>query len=344
MRETECRRKLTDGIQGKMGAALAGLLAAALLTGCGAAGKSAADMAAPQAAAEYNTSGGSTADAGGGMSYGMESGYYPDEPMEEEISYQEGQDSGTVLSDRKLIRTVDMEVETKEADYDAFLSSLEKEVQALGGYVENMDSYNGSNYGSRNSRYASLTLRIPKDRLDGFLELVSDISNVVRRSDNVEDVTLQYVDMESRRNALRTEQDRLLELLAMAEDIEDIITIEERLSFVRYQLESMESQLRTLDNQVDFSTVRLEVREVRELTPVAELTVWERISGGFVDSLKEIGDDAVDVFVWVLVNSPYLVLWMACAAAVIVLLRSLLKKKGKSGKKSEDKSKKDEEK
>ena len=64
-----------------------------------------------------------------------------------------------------------------------------------------------------------------------------------------------------------------------AESIEDIITIEQRLSNVRYQIESMEAQLRTYDNKVDYSTVHLDVSEVKELTPVHEETLWERISG-----------------------------------------------------------------
>ena len=85
----------------------------------------------------------------------------------------------------------------------------------------------------------------------------------------------------------QTEQERLLQLLEQAESIEDIITIEQRLSDVRYQLESMESQLRSYDNQVDYSTVYLYIDEVEVYTPVEEETTWERISAGFMDSLKE---------------------------------------------------------
>ncbi len=234
-------------------------------------------------------------------------------------------DATAKFDGRKLIKTVDMDVETKE--YDLVMSKLEQQINSLGGYIERSDAYNGSTYSGRyNERYAYMTIRIPKDKLNAFLETVSGISNVVRRSDNVEDVTLQYVDMESRRDTLKIEQERLLALLKQADDLESIIVLEERLSEVRYQLESMESQLRTLDNQVDYSTVNLNVSEVKELTPVAEQTVLERIAEGFKDSLEDIGDDAVDFAVWFVINIPYFVVWGVVLAVLGIIIHLLGKR------------------
>lgn len=224
---------------------------------------------------------------------------------------------------RKLIKTVDMNVETKE--FEDMLEGLNAQIAECGGYVENMNTYNGSIYNEwRSARSASMTIRIPEDKLDAFLGVVTKISNVVRRSDSVEDVTLTYVDLESHKAALETEQTRLLELLEMAETVEDIITIEERLSNVRYQIESMGSQLRTYDNLVSYSTVYLNIEEVKELTPVKEETVWERISGGFVESLHSVGDGFVEFGIWLIVNSPFLVIWAVIIVAVIVILRKVI--------------------
>ncbi len=171
-----------------------------------------------------------------------------------------------------------------------------------------------------------MTIRIPEDKLDLFLKEVTNISNVVRRSEKVKDVTLTYVDLSSHKEALETEQDRLLELLEKAESVEDIITIQRRLSDVRYQIESMESQLRTYDNQISYSTVYLEIDEVKELTPVKEETVWEQISGGFVDSLKSLKDGFVEIVVWVAVNSPFLVIWAAVIVVFVLLVKNSAKK------------------
>ena len=166
-----------------------------------------------------------------------------------------------------------------------------------------------------------MTIRVPEDKLESFLAEVTNISNVVRRSDKVDDVTLAYVDLSSHKEALQTEQKRLLELLEKAQSVEDIITIEKRLSDVRYQIESMESQLRTYDNKVSYSTVYLEIDEVKELTPVKEETVWEQICGGFVDSLVSIKDDSVEIVIWVAVNSPFLVIWAGVIIVFVLLIR-----------------------
>ena len=227
---------------------------------------------------------------------------------------------------RKLIRTVTMDVETKE--FDVMLDGLTAQIESCGGYVESMSTYNGSAYSSRRStKSASMTIRIPEDQLDAFLGEVTQISNVVRRNDSVEDVTLKYVDLQSHKEALQTEQARLLELLEQAKNVEDIITIEERLSSVRYQIESMESQLRTYDNLVSYSTVYLDISEVQELTPVAEETVWERISGGFAESLRSIGDGFVEFAIWLIVNSPFLILWAVIILAALLILRRVRRKK-----------------
>lgn len=89
--------------------------------------------------------------------------------------------------------------------------------------------------------------------------MVSEIGNVTQKNESVEDVTLQYVDVESRKKALETEQERLMELLSSAENMEDLLAIESKLSEVRYELENYGSQLRMLDNQIDYSTVNVDV-------------------------------------------------------------------------------------
>lgn len=236
-------------------------------------------------------------------------------------------DAASQQSSRKLIRTVNMSVETKE--FDAVMGTLEQRVTELGGYIENMDTYNGSVYSSsRSSRRASMTARIPAGQLNVFLSEVSEISNVTRRTENVQDVTLDYVDLASHKKTLQAEHDRLLELMERAEYIEDIITIEQRLSNVQYQIESMEAQLRTYDNKVDYSTVNLDVSEVQELTPVEvhEETLWERISGGFMENLKKVGNGALEIVVWLLVHIPTLVVWALFITLFIVWIRWIQKR------------------
>lgn len=321
------------------------LLAAAgtaglLLTGCGSSGKgyyyeSAADTAAPAAETE-------SYDSGAGAVLGDGVYVNTSAAASEELAAEEGKSSELAEFDetaeegggaqapevqetaRKLIRNVNLEVETET--FDDLLSTVRKRTELFGGYIEESYTYNGSSYSGNRLRNANLTIRIPAEHLDEFLENVAEVSNVISRNESVTDVTLQYVDMESHKKALLAEQERLLDLLTRAESIEDIISLEERLSEVRYQLESMESQLRVLENQVSYSTVYLYVNEVVKLTPVKEQSAWEKISTGFVNSLYDVGNEFADFGIGFLIDLPYIIVWAVIIVLAVLILRLILRR------------------
>lgn len=281
---------------------LALILTASVLTGCGGSSNTMAmDQAAPEAAA----------------------------PMED-VKYEMVTDSlyssssttsggGKVQTNQKLIRKVNIDAETE--DLEVLLPSILEQVAKLDGYVEKQELYNGSSYSSYRHRSANLTIRIPADKLDGFVQQVKNVSNVVSYNESQDDVTLTYVSTESRIKALETEQERLLELLSKAENMSDLLEIEARLTDVRYELENVTSQLRVLANKVDYATVYLYIDQVKVYTEVEEQTVWQRIATGFKQNLEDIGEDAENFFVWAVTYSPQLLVWAVIAAAAIWLLR-----------------------
>lgn len=236
-----------------------------------------------------------------------------------------GASTTAVPQNRKWIVTVDMDAETE--DLDALLESITSQIESLGGYVEDQRVTNGSRYSTSRYRSASLTVRIPAEDVDSFTQKVSGVCNVVRSSKSLEDVTLTYVATESRMNALQTEEARLLELMEQAETMADLLEIEARLTDVRYELERVTSQLRVYDNLVDYATIYLGIDEVTEYTPVEEETLWQRIGGGFVRSLKGLGETLLDVAVWLIVNLPYLVVLAAIGWAIVAITRRLRRKK-----------------
>lgn len=240
-----------------------------------------------------------------------------------QIQGEELSEEAVQTSERKLIRTVDLYTETEQ--YDELLVNLEAQISALGGYVEYRYQYNGNPYDnySYSRRNSNLTVRIPAVRLDEFIARVGESSNIVNKEERVEDVTLRYVDLESHRNALITEQERLIELLEQAETVEDLIAIESRLSQVRYELESMESQLRTLMNQVSYSTVNLTVQEVQRLSPTEEVSIWGRMRRGLADTFYDLGMGFQNGFVGFVINLPYIVIWLIVIVILFFICRLL---------------------
>ena len=125
----------------------------------------------------------------------------------------------------------------------------------------------------------------------------------------------------SRVTALETEEARLLELLAQAETMEDLLTIEARLTDVRYELENYTSQLRLYDNQIDYATIYLYIEEVQEYTPVEEPGFFKRIQTTFSDALEGLGDGIVNITVFLVGNSPYILVFCAVAFVIFKLAK-----------------------
>jgi len=224
---------------------------------------------------------------------------------------------------RKLIRTFDIDAETM--DFDNLVAQLQQETQKLGGYVES--SYvNGSSYSTENSRWASLTLRIPKDKTDDFLGTVGEMANVTSRSENVEDVTLTYTDLKSHVEALQAEQAQLMKLMEQAKTVEDTMSIQSRLTDVRYELESYMSQLKVYDNQVDYDTVTLSLQEVKNETPTGELSIGQKMLNGLENSLRAIAESAKNLCIWFVASIPYFVILFVVIFAVISVIKKIRKK------------------
>ena len=224
---------------------------------------------------------------------------------------------------RKLIRDVSMNVEAR--DFDGVLSQITDKVGELGGYVESSDvsGVSVNSYGGSQQRHADIRARIPADRLDRFVETVESAGNVTSKQEQVTDVTLQYSDVQSRKKSMEIEQERLWALLEKAESLDAVVALEARLSEIRYELESYTSQLRLYDNQVDYSTVSINMREVKDLTPTAPDSIGTRIQKGFNRSLNNLGEAGTDLIVWIASNSPILLVLAVIIAAVVLFVRGL---------------------
>ncbi|MDD3413895.1 MAG: DUF4349 domain-containing protein [Lachnospiraceae bacterium] len=235
--------------------------------------------------------------------------------IDKSIEKQNGMDN------RKLIKNVSMNVETE--DYDTLLVSIYQRINELNGYVQTSDMGKNATGYEEQSRYANITARIPKDKIDGFVTEISEKANVIYKNENVEDVTLNYVDVESHKKVLETQEKRLLELLEKAESMEDIIALETKLSEVRYQIESYTSQIRTYDNQIEYSTVNLYIQEVATLTPQIEPGVGEQIKTGFLKNVSNILESLKSFGIWIVISIPYFIIIAILVVIAYIIYRKI---------------------
>lgn len=264
--------------------------------------------------------------AGGGNNYSMSYDMAAEAEMAmEETSAKMTEDGAAVQEGRKLIKEVDMSIETKH--FDDFIDALEAEVIALGGYIENSNIGGVSYNSSGSNRSAWFTARIPVDQLEVFVTKIGENGNVTNISRNVRDITLEYVDVEGRITSLEAELARLNELLGQAASLEDILAIEAQISDVRYELESYQSQMNTYNNLIDYSRVYINVWEVAVISANRNESIWDQIRCGLEDSMYGVVELLREIFVTVVISIPYIVVFGGVILVFAVLIRRRRKKK-----------------
>ena len=125
-----------------------------------------------------------------------------------------------------------------EPAIEAFLAH----VQSVGGYLQNRSA-------------ASITVRVPAATFFPTLDLVRKSGQVTDEQISAADVTKQVFDMELRLQTAEESRKRMLKLLESATRMEDVLAIEAQLRRLTDEIEGMKGSLRTLGDQIAFSTL-----------------------------------------------------------------------------------------
>lgn len=127
--------------------------------------------------------------------------------------------------------------------------------EALGGYIHSMEG-------------GTLVLRVPAKQLRNALGRIAELGVVEHRSLSAQDVSSEYVDVESRIRALEMTQKQLLELMSKARTVDEALHVRQALDGVTAELEVLKGRMRQLDNLIAYSTITLTLMERGPHTPV----------------------------------------------------------------------------
>ncbi len=230
----------------------------------------------------------------------------------------------------KIIYSANVYIETLH--FDQSVEDVYAMVEACGGFMES--SYvSGNNYAStyykeQTYRSASFTIRVPAQSFTAVKSSLDQLGYVTSEETYSDNITTQFYDTQSRLDAYRAEAQRLTEMLAKADSVEDMIIIESRLSDVQYNIDSLTSRLKNWQNSVDYSTLNLTLREVAEIrvqTKVTE-TYWQRMGKGFVSTINSIANFFKEVFMWIVVAFPVLLLLAIVVIVIILIVKRSMRK------------------
>lgn len=289
------------------------LICVFVFAGCGAKSEAAYDTAASADMAYVEETSAAT-----------ESWVEEDAAIEDVAEMETGSTQAEEVKDtsRKLIKRYYLSLETKE--YDALIAYIQELVDSSEGYIES-SSLSGTSIEGNGSRYAYYVLRIPVSGAASFITNIEENAHVTYKSEEVEDVTLSYVDTESRIESLRIEQETLMEMLGQSGDLETILAIQSRLTEVRYQLESYESQLRSYDNLIEYTTISIDVNEVVRVTSTNDGSFAERLKDNFADGFYNFGRGVQNFIIWFAGAIPTFLFFGVIAAVAVLIVRKVKK-------------------
>ncbi|MFD0365826.1 DUF4349 domain-containing protein [Nocardia sp. GCM10030253] len=140
---------------------------------------------------------------------------------------------------------------------------------------------------------ATLTVRIPSDKTDKFIDGLGDLGRVTQVSTNRDDVTMRWEDLDARIKALQASVDRLRALIAGATTTADLIAAESALSSRQGELDSLTAQKRHLDDQVSLSTLTIDITTDDKKSDDGPTNFWDGIVSGWHSLVSWLQDAVV---------------------------------------------------
>ncbi|GAA3888739.1 hypothetical protein GCM10022381_33250 [Leifsonia kafniensis] len=170
---------------------------------------------------------------------------------------------------------------------------------------------------------ANLTLRIPTSALDHTLAELKKLGTVNYVSLSSADVTQQTVDLDARITSLHTSVDRLLDLMSKATTTTDLIAIEGALAQRQSELEGLTSQRTFLSDQIEYSTITLDLTAEGVVAPGAPGDFWGAIAAGWA-SLMAAGAGLLLALGYAL---PWLIVLGVLAVVVLLIVRGVRRRR-----------------
>jgi len=208
----------------------------------------------------------------------------------------------------KIIKSAAVSVEVAKGTFEESMVKVTKIAESMGGYVSNTESYSDADGKLTSGR---IIIRVPGEKFNNAVDEIKKAGELKSISISGQDVTQEYVDLESRLKNYEAQEKVLLDLMNKSTSVQDSIEVEKELSNVQGEMEVIKGRMNYLDNMVGFSTIDVTIAEPAVAAPVE--------GGGFVNAVKRGAEGAIKVlnglaFFFVAV-SPLLVL-----AGIILLI------------------------
>jgi hypothetical protein len=217
---------------------------------------------------------------------------------------------------RLVIKNADLSLQVASArDAEASVRAL---VAKLGGYVVKVETS-----GADESLSSRISFRVPAERFDEALSGVQGLAKkVLSRTVSGDDVTEEFVDIESRLKNLAATRDRLQSFLDKATTVEDALKVNQSLSDIQGQIEQLKGRQQFLKQSASLSTVSVSLSPVPAVAPIVNADGWQPIAVAreALRGLVGFGQELANVVIVALVWAP---VWLSLLLLALWLRRRL---------------------
>jgi hypothetical protein len=197
------------------------------------------------------------------------------QPLPTAAAYEIANSSGdlTVIerSNRMIVKNADVRLMVK--DTDVAIDRATQIIADAGGYIVSSRVWYQDYYGN-NLKYATVTIGIPVDQFERALVRLRDLAvRVVDETAAGDDVTEQYVDLQSELTNLEATRARIQEFLKDAQTVDEALRINQELANLESQIEQIKGRMNYLSDRSSYSTITINFEpEFPTLTPTPTVT------------------------------------------------------------------------
>ena len=220
---------------------------------------------------------------------------------------------------RKIIKNGDLRLAVE--DTDVAVGRVTQIAADVGGYILSSRAWtqeDESGAGGDALRYASITISVPSDRFEEVLNRLRGLAvRVVDETASGEDVTDQYVDLQSQLKNYQATRDRIRGFLEQAQTVEEALKVNEQLAAVEAEIERIQGQINYLAGRSAFSTIAVNIEP--DLPPLVDAPepapeVWSA-NATFIEAsaaLQIVAQRFADLLIWFgVVILPFILLILA---------------------------------
>jgi hypothetical protein len=211
--------------------------------------------------------------------------------------------------DRLVIKNADLSIVV--ADVEARMQAIQSMAEGMGGrLVSSNVSQTYANNGAKVPQ-AVMVIRVPSEKLDEALkEIKAGVVEVQYETISSQDVTAEYVDLQSRLKNLEAAETQLVRILEEAQDTEDVLNVFNQLTSIREQIEVVKGQIKYYQESAALSAVSVQVIAEETIQPI-EIAGWkpQGVAREAIQDLIYFSQDFVDFLIrFALYTLPTLIL------------------------------------